>query len=493
MMETDGIPLDSKALVELLKSPLFDLTMGLYKANLPIVNVDCLNAALSACLAEAKEKLARQLLSDSPVCPNVESFNLTIKACIHAGSESGALEVLEDMKNFSAVAVSEDMKNLRTIRLRPNGETFGILMSGFIVRGNDAKLAFGRALELCGDEAAIVTRRELDESLRVVLNDNHWVLAPQLIARMRDAKIDLDVSTWRVLMQAAVRSGEEERINGLILQAEANGLGKEAFEEAVRFAANKGLPKLAFKLLSNNASFASAGAIECVMLSCREVGLRGLVHQSMRIALQKPTVRRDLSPRLFTIAISGAGAKVPRALGYLEKMKRHGIRPNSITYSAVIGVCKRAKRWEDAKRLIGEMRECAVPASASAYSNAIHACGRAGRWKEALALLGSMDSDGILPNVVCFTATIGACFQGMEIREALSLLDQMRARRVEPNVVTYGLIVRRLTYLGEHKASIAVYEEMLSRLHFLPESAIRDIEMAAAHSYEAHDKVLPVS
>ena len=100
-----------------------------------------------------------------------------------------------------------------------------------------------------------------------------------------------------------------------------------------------------------------------------------------------------------------------------------------ITYSCVINVCKNAKRWREAKKLIAEMRECAIAPNEVCFANAIHACARAGEWTEALALLDVMRADPNVPdpNVVCYTAAIGACGKALEWQ---SILDVSSSRKV---------------------------------------------------------------
>ena len=158
------------------------------------------------------------------------------------------------------------------------------------------------------------------------------------------------------------------------------------------------------------------------------------------------------SQRMYTIAINSCGAKVWRALQYLDAMIGNEVRPNAvskvppnrnlllvndsrfslaqqITYSCVINVCKNAKRWREAKKLIAEMRECAIAPNEVCFANAIHACARAGEWTEALALLDVMRADPNVPdpNVVCYTAAIGACGKALEWQ---SILDVSSSRKV---------------------------------------------------------------
>jgi pentatricopeptide repeat protein len=83
--------------------------------------------------------------------------------------------------------------------------------------------------------------------------------------------------------------------------------------------------------------------------------------------------------KMYTVLLSALGKqwKQHTALAVFERMRTAGMRPNTITFNAVIGVC-----------------------------------GKDGRWEKALELLEQMQTDGLAPDLVTFNSLIAACGVG---------------------------------------------------------------------------------
>ena len=61
----------------------------------------------------------------------------------------------------------------------------------------------------------------------------------------------------------------------------------------------------------------------------------------------------------------------------------YGVKPNVVTYSTLVTVCKMGKDgkyWKEAIELIQEMHAVGIVPNAVTYASAIHTCGRAGQW-----------------------------------------------------------------------------------------------------------------
>ena len=69
-------------------------------------------------------------------------------------------------------------------------------------------------------------------------------------------------------------------------------------------------------------------------------------------------------------------------------MKKKGITPVVITYSAAISACEKGQQWEEALRLLGEMKKKDITPNVITYNTTISACEKGGQWVEALRLFG---------------------------------------------------------------------------------------------------------
>ncbi|CAM9621707.1 unnamed protein product, partial [Ectocarpus sp. 12 AP-2014] len=80
-------------------------------------------------------------------------------------------------------------------------------------------------------------------------------------------------------------------------------------------------------------------------------------------------------------------------------MKRIGVAPDVVGYTATIQALGRCGRWEEALALLGEVRSRATAAGPNVrtYVAAVHAAGHAGQWERAVSVFRLMLADGLVP------------------------------------------------------------------------------------------------
>ena len=59
------------------------------------------------------------------------------------------------------------------------------------------------------------------------------------------------------------------------------------------------------------------------------------------------------------------------------------------------------------------------------YSAVISACEKGGQWEKALEVFASMDSNGVSPNDITYCAVISACEKGRQWEKALEIFASM--------------------------------------------------------------------
>merc|ERR1712137_501243 len=99
-------------------------------------------------------------------------------------------------------------------------------------------------------------------------------------------------------------------------------------------------------------------------------------------------------------------------------MKQSGVRPNVITYSALIS-----------------------------------ACGKGSQTEKALEVFAEMKQSGLKPNVITYSALISACVKGNQTEKALEVFAKMKRSGVKPDAITYDSLSSVLQKMSEVGAS----------------------------------------
>lgn len=121
------------------------------------------------------------------------------------------------------------------------------------------------------------------------------------------------------------------------------------------------------------------------------------------------------------------------------------IRPDEISYNAVIGACASMGWWKDALKLVEDCsNEPNLKPNIYIYTNAMRACAKAGQTQRALGLLQKVKDEGLPVDSYCYTAVIDACSKGKQWKKALDLFDEMEEKGIIPTQVTYSVTISAL-------------------------------------------------
>jgi len=122
------------------------------------------------------------------------------------------------------------------------------------------------------------------------------------------------------------------------------------------------------------------------------------------------------------------------------------LRPDEISYNAVIGAFASSGRWKEALDLLDELcsNEPHIEPNIYIYTNAMRACAKAGQTSRALQLLETVKQKGLPVDSYCYTAVIDACSKGKQWKKALQLFDEMEEKGIVPTQVTYSVTISAL-------------------------------------------------
>jgi pentatricopeptide repeat domain-containing protein 1 len=180
------------------------------------------------------------------------------------------------------------------------------------------------------------------------------------------------------------------------------------------------------------------------------------------------------------------------ALALFRSIKREGLQPDVIVFSATISALGKCGQWEIARGEFGcklstltlfcksnahtyspltsriiiisdlfeEMKSMGIEPNVHAYSATISAFEKGGQWQEALRLFSEMQASDVQPNLITFNATISAQEKGRQWQHALTLFDDLKRRGLKPNVITYSATISALEKGGEWQQALRLFDEM---------------------------------
>ncbi len=120
------------------------------------------------------------------------------------------------------------------------------------------------------------------------------------------------------------------------------------------------------------------------------------------------------------------------------EMLELGVRPDTVTYSVLIGAAGKALNLDLAFEFFEQLKEEAkvsrisdddsdhsITVSTVTFINLINACEACGQLDRAFEVFDEMKSSGFIPNVTTYTALLHACVEARREGEALNVLKEM--------------------------------------------------------------------
>ncbi|KAK4356838.1 hypothetical protein RND71_022448 [Anisodus tanguticus] len=309
---------------------------------------------IRVCLVEMYVKvelvdLALQLFDESPVRKNVLLWNVVINGCCKIGRVSKALALFDEMPER-------------------NVGSWNTLLSG-LMRNGEVDQAMGLFDGMKRNEKNVVSWTCVINGL--TLNGLH------------QKGLDL----FFKMVEEGVKP------NGLTIVSALSACAKSGALEAGRKIRD---------IITNNGirlNIAVANALVDMYAKCGYIESASLVFSGL-----KEKDIRTWSIMIWGWAIHG---HVDKALRCFEQMRLAGIKPDGVSFLAVLTGCSHAGRVDQGLQIFDSMqRECSIEPTMKHYAAVVDLLGRAGRFDEALKFIGSMP---LKPDYVIWGALFSAC------------------------------------------------------------------------------------
>ncbi|KAJ6686725.1 hypothetical protein OIU79_016477 [Salix purpurea] len=150
-----------------------------------------------------------------------------------------------------------------------------------------------------------------------------------------------------------------------------------------------------------------------------------------------------LKPNLVTYnavidACGKGGVEFKRVVEIFDEMLRNGMQPDRITFNSLLAVCSKGGLWEAARSLSSEML---------------------GRFEEAMDVCREMENSGIRKDVVTYNALLGGYGKQYKYDVVRRVFEEMKARHVSPNLLTYSTLIDVYSKGGLYREAMDVFRE----------------------------------
>ncbi|XP_078439029.1 tetratricopeptide repeat (TPR)-like superfamily protein [Wolffia australiana] len=193
---------------------------------------------------------------------------------------------------------------------------------------------------------------------------------------------------------------------------------------------------------------------------CRKLDEAEKLFQEMMSRKLKP------SPHIYCTLINGLGSekRLSDASKYFEMFKASGSPLDVPTCNAMIGSYCWAHKFEDAYKMVSEMREFGVGANARTFEVIIHHLVKAKRIEEARRVFRTMQEEaGCEPELNTYTIVVRMfCSEG-RINEALQVWRMMAGKGIIPSMHMYSVIISGLQRIGRLEDASFYFQEMIER------------------------------
>jgi pentatricopeptide repeat domain-containing protein 1 len=143
-------------------------------------------------------------------------------------------------------------------------------------------------------------------------------------------------------------------------------------------------------------------------------------------------------------------------------MAKKGIRPNIVTYGAILkGYCQ-ACRFDKAYALFEDMkRHPEFKPDEITFNMLLDGCARTGLYDKGMCILREMEEAGVRPSNFTLSVLAKLANRSKQPEKAFDLIvDLSKKHRLRPNLYVYNNLVQACAMLGDTPRTLSVLEEM---------------------------------
>lgn len=356
------------------------------------MNEQVAEAVVAGKLDEAK-LLAERMKPAHGVLPDATTLHILVDAFVREGRVGDAQACLEQFTTMLAIAPA--IESLEAIAAE-------------MVRSGPGEAAAAAITAMRQKYAFAPSGTLLQDATEKLMKERKHVLAAEFLARESGPSTVADTALC-------------ERLTIALLDCKALSKAKEF----VIRCPGRPSDRMVASLVSHLSSFGRLD--EAAQLAAQ-------VWAKYRSAADRHTLNRLVQAYL-------AKEKFDHAVRLVKGMKQfYGVQPESYACNVIIHAFVKARRVEDAQKVLDMMPELAIQPTCITLSSLIAGYAKGGQVEKAKAMIESMESVwGVRPEIVTHNSIISALCQGNRVEEALQYLRTIKAPL---GVRTFGPLIR---------------------------------------------------
>ncbi|EME26968.1 mitochondrial protein translocase, MPT family [Galdieria sulphuraria] len=143
---------------------------------------------------------------------------------------------------------------------------------------------------------------------------------------------------------------------------------------------------------------------------------------------------------------------------------KHFMKPNKVVYNAMIDICSRTDRMEQALKLYQELKlENGETPDEYTYNAILKGYARAGNLQSAIEVSNQMHSEGIIPRAITYSVLIDSLGKCKRLDEAFGFFEEMEAKGIQPNVITFNVLLSACAASNNYTRALVIVDWMEER------------------------------
>lgn len=302
-----------------------------------------------------------------------------------------------------------------------------------------------------------------------------------LFNSMKHDGVLVDSATFKLLLDALIRSGQIDSALEVLDQMEALGASLDAYvyNSAVLALVRKNKPRLALSMFMKllETSSGNGSSVPCEPIACNEllVSLRraGMRNEFKKVfhSLRDKKVALDTWGYNICIHSFGCWGDLETSLRLFKEMKEssggsHG-SPDLCTYNSLIHVLCLVGKVKDALIVWEELKCSGHEPDAYTYRILIQGCSKSYQIEDATKIFSEMKCNGFQPDTIVYNSLLDVFLKARKLTEACQLFERMIQDGVRATSWTYNILVDGLIKNGRAVAGYTLFCDLKKKGQFV--------------------------